>query len=103
MRVVLVADGQQAVDAFAASEEGSFSAVLMDAQMPVMDGYEAARAIRALDRADARAVRIFACTASTFTEDRSRALESGMDDFLPKPLDVRLMLEKLGEIGRADG
>ncbi len=101
--VVLVADGQQAVDAFAASEEGSFSAVLMDAQMPVMDGYEAARAIRALDRADARAVRIFACTASTFTEDRSRALESGMDDFLPKPLDVRLMLEKLGEIGRADG
>lgn len=63
-----------------------------------MDGYEATRAIRALERSDAAAVRIYACTASTFAEDRARALEAGMDDFLAKPLDVRAMLAKLGAI-----
>ena len=63
--------------------------------MPIMDGYEAAKEIRKLNRADAKSVRIFACTASTFAEDRNRALESGMDDFLAKPLDVPVMLRKL--------
>ena len=96
--VTVAGDGRQALDAFAASPEGHFAAVLMDAQMPVMDGYEAARAIRALERSDAAAVRIYACTASTFAEDRARALEAGMDDFLAKPLDVRAMLAKLGAI-----
>ena len=91
----LATDGKQAVEAFAASEPGSIDAVLMDAHMPVMDGFEAARAIRALDRPDAQTVRIFACTASTFTEDVERARASGMDDFLPKPIDFNLMLEKL--------
>ena len=61
----------------------------------VMDGYEASRAIRDLKRADAKTVRIFACTASTFAEDRNRALASGMDDFLSKPLNVTVMLQKL--------
>ena len=63
--------------------------------MPVMDGYAAARAIRDLPRDDAGTVLIFACTASTFEEDRRRALDAGMDDFLPKPLNVGLMLQKL--------
>ena len=67
--------------------EGHFAAIPMDAQMPVMDGYEASRAIRDLKRADAKTVRIFACTASTFAEDRNRALASGMDDFLSKPFE----------------
>ena len=96
--VTVAGDGRQALEAFAASPEGHFAAVLMDAQMPVMDGYEAARAIRALERSDAAAVRIYACTASTFAEDRARALEAGMDDFLAKPLDVRAMLAKLSAI-----
>ncbi len=96
--VVVATDGQKAVEAFAASEEGTFMAILMDAQMPVMDGYEAAKEIRRLNRSDAQSVRIFACTASTFTEDMNRALESGMDDFLAKPLDVPDMLKKLGEV-----
>ncbi|MDO4290530.1 MAG: ATP-binding protein [Eggerthellaceae bacterium] len=91
----LATDGKRAVEAFAASEPGSIDAILMDAHMPVMDGFEAARAIRALDRPDAQTVRIFACTASTFTEDVERARASGMDDFLPKPIDFNLMLEKL--------
>lgn len=96
--VIVVPDGQDAVDAFAASEEGEFSVILMDAHMPTMDGYEAAKEIRNLARADASDVRIFAWTASTFAEDRARALDSGMDDFLTKPLNVRVMLEKLEKI-----
>lgn len=93
--ITVAENGEEAVRLFSESPEGHFAAILMDTQMPVMDGYEAARAIRNLRRADAKAVRIFACTASTFTEDRNRALESGMDDFLSKPLNVTVMLEKL--------
>ena len=93
--ITVAENGEEAVRLFSESPEGHFAAILMDAQMPVMDGYEAARAIRNLRRADAKAVRIFDCTASTFTEDRNRALESGMDDFLSKPLNVTVMLEKL--------
>lgn len=93
--IILAANGQEAVDAFSASEEGEIAAILMDAHMPAMDGYEAARAIRALEHPDASKVHIFACTASTFAEDKARAIDSGMDDFLPKPLNVRTMLQKL--------
>ena len=98
--VELAVNGVEAVEAFEKSEEGFFDAILMDAQMPVMDGYEASRKIRGMKRADAKTVRIFACTASTFAEDRSRALDAGMDDFLAKPLDVPVMLKKLGKLGR---
>lgn len=93
-------NGERAVEIFAESPEGHFSVILMDMQMPVMDGYEAARAIRALPRVDASAVKIFACTASTFAEDRARALEAGMDDFLGKPLNVPVMLQKLSLLRR---
>ena len=93
--VVVAENGQRAVELFDASAIGGFDAILMDAQMPVMDGYEAAKAIRKLDRADAGEVFIFACTASTFTEDRNRAMEAGMNDFLAKPLNVPAMLSKL--------
>ncbi|RDB61303.1 hybrid sensor histidine kinase/response regulator [Gordonibacter sp. 28C] len=81
--------GREAVDAFAASEAGWFDLVLMDVQMPDMDGYEAARAIRAMDRSDARTVVILAMTANAFTEDEERSLASGMDGHLSKPLDIR--------------
>lgn len=93
--ITVAENGEEAVRLFSESPAGHFAAILMDAQMPVMDGYEASRAIRDLKRADAKTVRIFACTASTFTEDRARALESGMDDFLSKPLNVAVMLQKL--------
>ena len=93
--ITVAVNGEEAVRKFSESPEGPFAAILMDAQMPVMDGYEASREIRRLKRADAKTVRIFACTASTFTEDRARALESGMDDFLSKPLNVAVMLQKL--------
>lgn len=93
--ITVAENGEEAVRLFSESPEGHFAAILMDAQMPVMDGYEASRAIRDLKRSDAKTVRIFACTASTFTEDRNRALASGMDDFLSKPLNVTVMLQKL--------
>ena len=88
-------DGQECCDMLGQAEDGYYALILMDIQMPVMDGYEASRAIRDLKRADAKTVRIFACTASTFAEDRNRALASGMDDFLSKPLNVTGMLQKL--------
>lgn len=93
--ITVAENGEEAVRLFSESPVGHFAAILMDAQMPVMDGYEASRAIRDLKRADAKTVRIFACTASTFAEDRNRALASGMDDFLSKPLNVTVMLQKL--------
>lgn len=92
-------DGQEALDLFAASEECSFDVVLMDLQMPVMDGYKAAAAIRALPRSDAPRIPILALTANAFRDDIVRAHNSGMDDVITKPLDVALLLEKLKAIG----
>ncbi len=95
--VVMAENGQVAVDRFAESKPGEFDAILMDIQMPVMDGYQATRLIRAMDREDAKTVPIFACTANTFKEDRDRALASGMNYFLIKPIDVNVLLMKLGK------
>lgn len=91
----LAVNGQEAVEKFAASQPGFYHVILMDIQMPVMNGYEAAKAIRNLERTDAKTVSIFACTANTFQEDIDKAMESGMDDFLGKPIDVSELLNKL--------
>ena len=91
-------NGQVAVDLFAASEPGHFDAIFMDLRMPVMDGYEATRAIRALDRADAKTIPILALTANAFEEDREHALEAGMDVHLAKPVDADLLYETLGQL-----
>lgn len=93
----LAENGQQALEIFKASEPGHFDAILMDMQMPVMDGCAVAKAIRELDREDAKTVQIFACTANTFKEDHDKAMEAGMDDFLSKPIDINEMLKKLSE------
>lgn len=97
--VVEANDGRAALDAFKASEEGAFDVVLMDLQMPEMNGYEAAAAIRALSRGDAKSVPIIALTANAFREDVARALDHGMNDVVTKPLDVSLLLEKLKALG----
>ncbi len=81
-------DGKAGLDAFAASDEGTFDAVLMDVQMPVMNGYEATRAIRALDRADAREVPIIAMSANAFADDVLASLKSGMNAHLSKPVNM---------------
>lgn len=88
-------NGREALALFEASKIGEFDIILMDMQMPVMDGCEAAKAIRNLDREDAKTVMIYACTANTFQEDRDLAMESGMDDFLTKPIDVKVLIKKM--------
>ena len=87
----IVENGQQAVERFAASSEGEFDAVLMDVQMPVMNGYEATKAIRALNREDAGQIPIIAMTANAFAEDEKEALRSGMNVHLAKPVNVELL------------
>ncbi len=87
-RVILAADGQKAVEIFRNSGEGEIEVILMDLMMPVMSGHEAAKAIRKLPRADAGKVKIVACSANSLEEDRQKAKESGMDDFLAKPVEV---------------
>jgi CheY-like chemotaxis protein len=84
-------NGQQALQAFAA-DPGRYSIIFMDMQMPVMDGYEATRRIRALNVAEAKAIPIIALTANVYREDIEKALEAGMNDHLGKPLDHREML-----------
>ena len=91
-------NGQIAVEMFKESEAGHFGAVLMDMRMPVMDGLDATREIRALDRPDARAVPIIALTANAFEEDVRECLSAGMDAHLSKPVDIDLLVEKLGEL-----
>ncbi len=88
----LAVNGQVAVDLFKASAQGEYSAILMDLRMPEKDGYEAAKEIRALPRPDAKTVRIFACTADSFQEDREKAIACGMDNFVAKPVDVKKLI-----------
>ena len=73
---------------FEASEEGFYQLILMDMQMPEMDGCHATQVIRALPRRDAKTVRIFAMTANAMLEDKQKCLESGMDAHIGKPFNV---------------
>ena len=91
-------NGQIAVDMFEASPEGSFDAILMDVRMPVLDGLGAARAIRALDRPDAKTVPIIALTANAFAEDVKRSLQAGMNAHLSKPVDMDVLCATLSEL-----
>ena len=86
-------DGQEAVELFRNSEPGEFDVILMDIMMPVMNGYEATKMIRSLDREDAKKIPIIAMTANAFTEDRLRAKEAGMDEHVAKPVDVNLLIK----------
>ena len=88
-------NGRLAVDAFADAAPGTYDAILMDVQMPVMDGYAATRAIRAMERPDARAIPIVAMTANAFDEDRRAAMEAGMDAHVAKPIDTRRLWNAL--------
>ena len=91
-------DGQEAVELFRNSEPGEFDVILMDIMMPVMNGYEATKMIRSLDREDAKKIPIVAMTANAFTEDRIRAKEAGMDEHVSKPLDVELLLKVIHKL-----
>ncbi|MDD5998347.1 MAG: ATP-binding protein [Lachnospiraceae bacterium] len=96
--IVYVANnGQEAVAKFAASSEDFYDVILMDVQMPVMNGLSATRAIRAMDRRDAAAVPIIAMTADAFDKEKNEILESGMNCHLPKPIDPPLLYQTILE------
>lgn len=91
----IVENGKLAVERFMNSEKNEFDAILMDVQMPVMNGYDATRAIRTLARDDARDIPIIAMTANAFAEDEKDALNAGMNMHLTKPIDVELLKQVL--------
>ena len=91
-------NGQKAVDIFRKNRPGEFDVILMDIMMPVMNGYEAAKMIRSLDREDAKVIPIIAMTANAFTEDKMRAKEAGMDEHIAKPVDGKLLVKAINEL-----
>ena len=93
----LAENGKIALQKFSDSEPNTYGVILMDLLMPEMDGFETAIAIRALNRPDAKTVRIFACTANSLSENIDKALSSGMNDFIEKPVDIKELLNKIND------
>ena len=100
--VMQAKNGQEAVEQFAQSAPGSVDVILMDMQMPVMDGCEASRRIRDMDRPDGRTVIIVAVTANAFAEDVARTREAGMDGHLAKPIDFQALVQLLRTLGESE-
>ncbi len=90
-------DGKLALERFSCAEKGEFDAILMDVQMPVMNGYEATKAIRALEREDAKTIPIIAMTANAFAEDVKDALAAGMNAHIAKPIDMESIKKTLSK------
>ena len=95
--VVKAWNGREAVEIFRKSEPGEFDVILMDIMMPVMNGYEATKMIRSLEREDAKVIPVIAMTANAFTEDRLKAKEAGMDEHIAKPVDPKLLVKVIYE------
>ncbi len=92
LEVTMAVDGRDAVEKFKASQPGEFDFILMDIMMPVMNGIEATKAIRALERPDAGIVPIIAMTANAFAEDVAKSIEAGMNAHLSKPIDINKVM-----------
>ena len=90
--VTIVENGLQCTELFTGSAKGSFDAILMDIQMPIMDGYEATRQIRSLQRRDIAHMPIIAMTANAFSEDVTNAIKAGMNYHLAKPIDIGALM-----------
>jgi two-component system sensor histidine kinase/response regulator len=95
MLVEVADNGQLGLERFRRSPIGFYSAILMDIRMPVMNGYEAARGIRASARPDAETVPILAMTADAFADDVQKCLDAGMNGHIPKPVDPAALYEAL--------
>ena len=89
-------NGREAVEKFSAAPPGHYDLILMDVQMPEMNGYEATRSIRALDHADAAKIHILAMTANAFSEDVANAVAAGMNGHIAKPIDLRQLYRLMG-------
>ena len=101
-KVIRAYNGKEAVDRFTISPPGEISAVLTDMTMPVMDGLEATRRIRALDRQDAKTVPIIAMTANLFVQDQNACSDAGMTGFLSKPLNTGQLLDTIAQQTRKE-
>lgn len=98
----IAADGQLTLERFCSSAPGEFDAILMDVQMPVMNGHEATRAIRALEREDAGRIPIIAMTANAFAEDEKASLAAGMDAHVAKPLNIELLKKVIRQLNKRE-
>ena len=96
--VVKAWNGQEAVEAFEKSAPGEFDVILMDVMMPVMNGYEATKTIRSMDRSDAKKIPIIAMTANAFVEDRIKSKEAGMNEHVSKPINMKLLVKIIAEL-----
>ena len=102
-QVDCVYDGSQAVERIASTPPGTYDVILMDIMMPVMDGLEAARAIRSMEREDCRTIPIIAMSANAFDDDLKKSVECGMDGHLSKPVEVGKLYETLDGVIRSRG
>ncbi len=91
-------DGEVAVEKMKTAEPGQYDLILMDIQMPIMNGYEATKQIRAMDNSKLANIPIIAMTANAFDEDKKAALDAGMNGHIAKPIDVPKLMELLQEI-----
>ncbi|MBR6245627.1 response regulator [bacterium] len=98
MEIDLAENGKIAVDMFASHEAGYYSAILMDMRMPVMDGLEAAKAVRAMERGDAKTIPVIALTANAFDDDVQRSLNAGLNAHLSKPIEPEALFETLEKL-----
>ena len=99
---VICSNGKQVVEAFEESEPDQYDAVLMDVQMPVMNGYEAFRRIRTSRRPLGKTIPIIAMTANAFSEDVNRSLKAGMDAHVSKPIDLELLEKELWRLKKSN-
>ncbi len=95
LEIEQVWNGEEAIERISAAEDGYYDIIFMDIQMPVMDGYEAAKAIRSLDRTYAKKVPILAMSANAFAEDIQLSLAAGMNEHISKPVDLKKLEEAL--------
>ena len=100
LNITCAETGREALEIFENSTDGTYQMILMDIQMPVMDGYEAARRIRACGHSQARKIPIIACSADAFTEDVNKALAAGMNDHISKPIDYKKLCHILNQYWR---
>lgn len=94
----IASNGQEVVKLFYRSKPGYYDMILMDVQMPIMNGYEATKTIRRLNHKDAASIPIIAMTANAFDEDKKAALEAGMDGHIAKPIDIPKLMDLLTDI-----
>ena len=96
--ITIASNGKEAISLFEKSQEHTFRIILMDVNMPIMNGYEATKQIRSLPREDAAKIPILALTANAFDEDKRNALAAGMNGHIAKPININVLMKEIKEI-----